>query len=213
MALTKSTKTVKDAAGSTVTVITCNDATNDGPATGVLGADGTHFLPSGDAVGREIYVLQSSTAFSVLGTFTRPANVTAYTALDVVGGAITFTAIGASGGHVLLTEAHLRLDIAAIPSGMTSFRLYLYDVTPPSAIADNAAFDIASGDRASYLGYIDLGTVQDIGSTLLTAPINPALQIKLNGSANVFGYLVTAGAFTPANNSEVYNIALRSVGI
>jgi hypothetical protein len=138
-------------------------------------------------------------------TVTRPANTTAYAAGDVVGGAITFTSAGPSGGHLLITDADLRIDVSAVPSGMTTFRLHLYDVTPPSAIADNAAWDLPSGDRASYLGYVDLTAPTDQGSTLYTQATAVNRKVKLaSASTSLFGYLVTTAGYTPAANSEVY---------
>src|SRR5436309_41001 len=140
---------------------------------------------------------------------TRPANTTAYTANDVLGAtaaAITFASIAPSaGGEIIITSAELEIDVAAVPSGMTTFRLYLYSVTPPSALADNAAFDLPSGDRASFLGYVDLGTPVDLGSTLYVRTDAINAQFSAAG-ANLFGYLVTAGAFTPAGSSEVYKV-------
>ena len=156
----------------------------------------------------------NSTAYQSTPTVTRPANTTAYTANDVVGGAITFTSAGPSGGHLLITTADLRIDVNAIPSGMTTFRLYLYDVTPPSALTDNDAWDLPSGDRASYLGYIDLGSPADLGSTCVAQATQPGLQVKLaSASTTLYGYLVTAGAFTPAANSEVYTPRLKGVAV
>lgn len=150
--------------------------------------------------------------YDVPTTITRPANTTAYTAGDVVGGAIQITALAPAASSIIVTGAQLELDIAAIPSGMTSFRLHLYSVTPPSALADNAAWDLPSGDRASYLGFIDLGAPADLGSTCYCEIANVNKQIKTAG-ANVFAYLQTNGGFTPAANSEVYKLTLHSVGV
>jgi hypothetical protein len=145
---------------------------------------------------------------------TRPANVTAYSANDVVGGAITFPTMGPSGGgQVMITSTKFELDIAALPSGMSSFYLYLYNVTPPSAIADNGAFDIPSGDRASFLGKILLGVPVDEGSTLFVQSDQINAQITVPSGASVFGYLVTTAGYTPAANSEVYAITLHAAGL
>jgi hypothetical protein len=147
-------------------------------------------------------------------TVTRPANQTPYTANDVLGGAIAFPNIGSKGAHVLITDTALEIDIAAVPAGMSSFNLYLYGVTPPSALADNAAFDIPSGDRAAFLGKISLGTPIDEGSTLYIEQngVNKKLILPAGGTG-LFGYLVTTGAFTPAANSEVYKVTLAGVGL
>jgi hypothetical protein len=153
-----------------------------------------------------------TTAYESSATITRPANVTAYTAGDVLGGAFQFANFGPLGGRMRLVSASLRADIAAIPAGMTNFRLHLYNVTPPSAIADNAAFDLPAGDRAAYLGYIDLGNMVDLGATLLGQLDNISKQVKL-ASTSLFGYLVTTGGFTPAANSEVYTPTLAGVSV
>ena len=147
-------------------------------------------------------------------TVTRPANATPYTAGDVVGGAIAFLAIGPAGASLMLNSAALRIDVAAIPASMTTMRLHLYSVTPPSALADNAAWDLPAGDRASYLGFVDIGTVADLGSTLFVQVDNLNKQTKLAaGESALYGYLVTSGAFTPAGNSEVYTPTLRASAI
>jgi hypothetical protein len=156
--------------------------------------------------------VRSNFAFNAATTITRPANVTAYSAGDVVGGAITFANMGTSGGRIMLTSSQLELDIAAIPTGMTSFFVALYSVTPPSALADNAAWDLPSGDRASFLGIVQLGTPVDLGSTLYVEQNIINKQIKLAGTS-AFGYLVTATGYTPAANSEVYVCSLHSVGV
>jgi hypothetical protein len=77
----------------------------------------------------------------------------------------------------------------------TAWRLHLYNVTPPSAIADDAAFDVPSGDRASYLGYVDISQLIDVGATLIIDMPNLNKQIKLLGTS-VFGYLVNGTTIT-----------------
>lgn len=144
-------------------------------------------------------------------TFTRPANVTAYTAGDVIGVADVsvaanagsaiheFTSIGPSGGTVLITAADLRIDVAAVPAGMTTFRLHLYDASP-TAILDNAAWDLPAGDRTAYLGYIDLAQMADVGSTLYVQNDQVNKQFKLaSGSTSLYGQLVTNGGYTPSS--------------
>ena len=155
-----------------------------------------------------------TSAYDVQTTITRPANVTAYTALDVVGGAIDLGTLGPSAKAIMIVGSQLQLDIAAIPSGMTSFRLWLYSVTPPSAIADNGVFSdmLPSGDRASFLGFIDLGTPIDIGSSLYVEQNGINKQVKLAGT-KLFGYLQTTGGYTPAANSEVYRITLHTQAV
>jgi hypothetical protein len=159
-----------------------------------------------------VAVVDNAGGYSAALTITRPANQTPYTAGDVVGGALTFPSMGPSGGRILLTSTQLELDVAAIPSGMTSFNLYLYNVTPPSAIADNAAFDIPAGDRASFLGKVPLGVPVDEVSTLYVEQNIVNKQLKLAGTS-LFGYLVSSSGFTPAANSEVYVVTLHALAL
>lgn len=149
---------------------------------------------------------------SVALSITRPANATAYTANDVLGAtaaALTFANMGPPGADIMITTVELEVDVTAVPSGMTTFRLYLYSVSPPSAFADNGAWDLPAGDRPSFLGYLDLGTPVDIGSTLYVRTNGVNAHFKLAGTT-LFGYLVTAGGFTPAGNSEVYVVTLHA---
>ena len=147
-------------------------------------------------------------------SITRPADTTAYTAGDVVGAtaaAITFADIGPTFGVVSITDADLRIDVAAVPAGMTSFRLHLYDATPPSALADNAAWDLPAGDRASYLGYIDLGSPVDVGATLFVQTTGTGAKTIQLKTSSLFGYLVTNAGFTPGS-AAVKTIRLSLMG-
>lgn len=147
---------------------------------------------------------------------TRPSNTTAYTAGDVVGAtaaAWTFANVAPyAGAEIFILDADLRIDVTAVPSGMTSFRLHLYNATPPSAAADNDAWDLPSGDRASYLGYIDLGTPVDVGSTLYVQNVGVNKRVKLGDSTSVFGYLVTNAGFTPSS-AAVKTIRLNCIHV
>lgn len=147
-------------------------------------------------------------------TFARPADTTAYTAGDVVGGALQIGPVGMppGGSEAFITTARFEIDVGSVPSGMTSFRLHFYSVTPPSALADNAAWDLRAGDRDSYRGYIDLGTPVDLGSTLYveTTQINKQITAPANGI--LFAYLVTNGGYTPGS-ADSFRIRLHGVGI
>jgi hypothetical protein len=176
-------------------------------------ANTTAWKVDGSAVTQPVSL--TSGGFTSVASFTRPANVTAYTALDVVGAtaaAITFANIGPSAGNIMLTSAELQINTAAIPTGMTTFDLYLYSVTPPSALADNAAFDLPSGDRASFLGKITFPTIIDEGSTLYVRKEDLDCHIKLAGTS-VFGYLKTTGGFTPGAVSEGYVVTLHAISL
>lgn len=127
-------------------------------------------------------------------TFTPAA--AAYAAGDVIEGAKPFDNLGdADGDEYFITMSDLIVGHNAVISGETSYRLHLYNITPPSALADNAAWDLPVGDRASYLGYLDLGTPVDVGSSLHVQAAHVNKQITIPGTS-IYGYLVTIGAFT-----------------
>jgi hypothetical protein len=156
---------VKDASGATVTVSTL-DAVKALMVTS-LGAKTTANSPAVNIASDQIVpVSQATVAHDVAVTVTRPANVTAYSASDVVGGVITFAAVGKNAGSIIINGIELEYDITAVPSGMSTFRLHLYSATPPSALADNAAFALTA-DKAVYLGYIDLGSPILLGAAML----------------------------------------------
>lgn len=157
---------------------------------------------------------RSLNAYTATTTFT--CGTTAYAINDCVGAsganaALDLGVAGPSAGIVEIVSASLEIDAAAIISGETSYRLYLYNVTPPSAINDSSPWvGVASGDRASFLGYIDLGTVIALGSTPATLYVrqdNIGTRVKLSGT-HLFGYLVTNGAYTPT--ARVFLITLHT---
>jgi hypothetical protein len=156
---------------------------------------------------------------SVAASFTRPADTTAYTAGDAVGAAsaiLTYAGIAAGstpGRNIMITSAALRIDINAVPAGMSGFRLHLYSASPDS-IADNAVWDLASaGDRAKYQGYIDFAAPIDLGSTLYAQADSINHQVQLaDGASALFGVLVTTGAFTPSA-STAWTVNLRALSV
>jgi len=151
-------------------------------------------------------------------TITRPANTTAYTALDVVGDT-TGSAIlefknikSPGGGEILITSVELEIDVASLPAGMTGFNVRLYNVSP-TAIADNAAWLYDSDDRGKYLGKIVLATPIDEGGTLfidndLTSPKQVSLL-----SSSLFVELQTITGYTPAGNSETYRLTIHAIEV
>lgn len=128
-------------------------------------------------------------------TFTPAA--AAYLAGDTMDVAKEIALIGPTiGGSINIISTELMVEHTAVISGETSYTLHLYSVTPPSALADNAVWDIPSGDRASYLGSLALGTPVDVGSTLYVQTLNIQKQVKVPVGGSLFAYLVTNGPFT-----------------
>jgi hypothetical protein len=139
----------------------------------------------------------STNLFSASATFTPAA--TSHAGNDCFGAAQEFKLLDrmgqppAAGSHIKITSVTFT---QATATNVTSvWRVHLYNVTPPSAIADDAAFDVAAGDRASYLGYVDISQLIDTGSTLYIDMPNLGKQVKLLGTS-LFGYLVNVTTLT-----------------
>ena len=141
-------------------------------------------------------------------TITRPSNTTLYTAGDVIGVADVGTPANAGSAiHVfngvpakaVIEGVSLRIDVGSVPSGMTTFRLHLYK-SAPTAILDNAAFDLIAGDRSAYVGYVDIPVPVDLGATLFaqTDQINKRVVAP---SGVLYGLLQTIGGFTPSSGA------------
>lgn len=151
----------------------------------------------------------TATTYPSSVTWTRPSNTTEYTAGDVLGvtdggnagSAIhEFTSVGPAGATVKLTELKLQINVASVPSGMGNFRLHFYNASP-TAILDNAAFDLVANDRAKYLGYVDLVTPADFGSTLITQnpiPRDATFQLA-SGQTSLWAQLETRATYTPTS--------------
>lgn len=155
----------------------------------------------GAAVSTSNPVPVAGVSYSASATFTPAA--TSHVAGDVVGTAGTFALAAISGSRLKIVSATLEIDTATIET--TAWRLHLFSVTPPSALADDAAFLLAAGDRASYLGYIDFAQVLDLGDTLYIEAVNLQKQIKLAGTG-VFGYLVNGTTLTPAAVAHIVTL-------
>jgi hypothetical protein len=155
----------------------------------------------------------STAAFSGSATFTPAA--ASHTNGDVNGGAQEFKLLDrngqppAPGSHLRIVTASLMINGATIET--TAWTLYLYSATPGSAIADDAAIDLPSGDRASFLGTVAIAQVVDLGATLYIEG-NPGKLMKLAaGSSSVFGYLVNGTTLTPQNVAHVVTLHCEAV--
>jgi hypothetical protein len=148
-------------------------------------------------------------------TFNRPSNTTAYTAGDVIGAtggsAIhTLTTAGPSGGYVLIQSIAMATHDTSVPAGMASFRIHFYNASP-TAIADNAPFDLLTADHGKYLGYVDLPAPQDFGSSIYTQTDYPGRLVKLAASStSLFIEIETKGAFTPAS-AIAFDLAISTL--
>ena len=155
----------------------------------------------------------SSAGFSASATFTPAA--ASHTAGDSNGVAAEFVfrdqvgSVPSKASALMITSASLEIDGATAEA--TAWRLYLFSVTPPSALADDAAFVLPSGDRASFLGLVELGTAVDLVDTqwVETHGINKQIKLAAAGTS-VFGYLVNLTTLTPAAVAHI--VTLHVVG-
>jgi hypothetical protein len=180
-----------------------------GAAIGFVGADGF-----GRTVSRLDPLPGTGPAYRFSGLITRPANTDAYTAGDAIGTStsaiITMPNMGPAGGFIQIQSVRLLNHVAAVPSGMGAFRLHLYSAQP-TALADNAPWDLVAGDRAAYMDFIELPTPSDLGSTLFTKVDWPGALLKLaDGSTTLWAILQTMGGFTPTANSTVYDLRVNA---
>jgi hypothetical protein len=141
--------------------------------------------------------------YSASATFTPAA--ASHTAGDSVGVAQEFAFGAPSGGTIRIVSATLRINHATIET--TAWRLHMFTVTPPSALADDAAFTLAAADLPSYLGYVDFAQVVDFGDTQFIETTNIQKQITLAGTS-VFGYLVNGTTLTP--NAVAHIVTLNA---
>ena len=153
-------------------------------------------------------------AYRSVATFTRPGDTTAYLAGDVVGASgtaiQTLSGIGPANGYVIIQSVEFFINATSVPAGMGSFRAHFYTASP-TAIVDNAAFDLVSGDVGSYVGYVDLPAPQDLGSTLYTQTDYPGRLIQLaSGQTSLFCEVQTINAYTPASGT-LHTLRVKTV--
>jgi hypothetical protein len=162
---------------------------------------------TGTSVTTLVQGYSAKTSFTV-GT----AAVTAGGTIGATGNStLQFAAIAPGSGCIEIRGVQLEFDRAAIVSGETSYRLYLYSAAPGSALSNGTAWSLQSGDRSTFLGYVDLGNVAAIGSSVVYAEVNNVgKQVKLN-SANLFAYLVSNGAYTPTGETVSVTIVAKTV--
>jgi hypothetical protein len=147
----------------------------------------------------------------ITATITRPNNISGYTAGDVVGQDpatnMTFSNVAINtGANIIITSISLAIDVATVPTGMLGFRLHLYNAAP-TPITDNAAYNLTSGDRTKYLGYIDIDTPEDLGDTLFVCTNNINFQTKLV-TTTLYAMLQTKSAYTPTEQA-VKNVTIK----
>jgi hypothetical protein len=122
----------------------------------------------------------------------------AYSAADIMSVAQEFRFSDPALAHsrIRILTSTLMIDATALQASEAAYSLALYGKTPPSAQADNAAWDVSSADLPFYRGTLSLGTPVDLGSTLYIKTGAQDFDVTLGATASLWGVLITAAGFT-----------------
>ena len=144
---------------------------------------------------------------------TRPADVTAYAAGDVVAGAgivapIRLTGVGRqSGGAGEIVQLAIATNLATITFG--TFRVHFFKESFVLA-ADNAAFAQLHANRANYLGYTEPPILAATGGGAATKDDDLRIPFECSSTApDIFAVIEALAAYVPASGQ----IISLSVGV
>lgn len=181
------------------------------PSTSTLQTSILNAIQAGIYAGENHIGAVSGQGTVVAVTLTRPADTTAYAALDTIADStsaptiISFANVArVNAGTGYIVKARLETNQS---TNVARFRLHLYHTTP-TAINDNAACTVLWANRANKIGFIDFdpaiteGTGSDVAITL-----NASARLKFTcatGSKTIYGILQTRDAFTPVSAQNFY---------
>jgi hypothetical protein len=165
-------------------------------------------VPSHAVTNSGNFKVQPASGHTSVATLTPSA--TAYTGNDVLSGALTFAGIAAAAEDIEIEGISLMIARTGVQASEGAYRLHLYNVTPPSAYADNAPWDLPAGDRSAYLGFIDITVPIDVGSTTYVQIKDVNKRLKTAG-ANLYAYLVTIAGYT--ETADVHTVTLHARGV
>ena len=155
-----------------------------------------------------------SVAYKSVTFITRPNDSVSYSSGDVISNstasptALTFSGMGPVQGHVVIDTVEMYCNSNAVPSGNAPFRLHLYS-TEPTAINDNAPYNLVSGDLNSYQGYTEISGFQDLGDTIFALASNIKHHVVMaSGETNVYGILEIRGD-CPSAPEKIITLTLK----
>ena len=167
----------------------------------------------------KLHVTAGGISLPVNGTFTRPADTTAYAAGDAVTDSttaptvVTFTNCARANGLSGIISSAIMIDGAA-QATKGQFELWLFDttVTPDN---DNAVFTPTDAECATLVGVIEFTTwfvgdaTAGAGGNAVSIAKGQNFQFKCGAaSRNLFGLLVVRNAYTPVS-AEVFTFRLN----
>lgn len=180
------------------------------------GGDKIFIRPIGSDDGACLVVLldslkaQTTSMISVpaKSAITRPADVTAYAAGDLIANSTTvgsvtpFSWTGAtltgSGGSGIITD--LIVDVGG--SNVLLGRAHFFRAAPTVTNGDNGALLITSWDADAYIGYIDFATDMSLNGGQ-AAYASSSVTYSLPSGDTIFGLLEARGTWTPPNAGAI----------
>ena len=138
--------------------------------------------------------------------FTRPANVTQYTAGDSVGTASVSTWSFTGAARDKYQGAYIKaVRLSKSDSGVTAatFRIVFY-TTDVADIADNAAGGILYADRAGFLGYADVTMVAGGAAGGAVGYVDD-LNIPIHNATTIYAQIIATGTYTPVS-AETFSL-------
>lgn len=166
--------------------------------------------------------VSGTTVTAITDLITRPANTTAYTGgsqliiNETTAKILTFAnaaRIAAGSGYVI----GAKLSVSGTNSTNLGCRLWLY-TSPPTAIADQAAFTLLESSFGIRIGYVDFTSFVSggSGSDCIESYSNAVIQnlpfSAASGLQNLYGQLVftNSGNYSPGSNQR-FRVALLGV--
>lgn len=169
------------------------------------------------------YSLQAAARMIIAAAsaYTRPANVTAYSANDAVSNNATAASVTAVSFTVSDTNdepisvERIRIDTNDTGAAGASFRVYLFNSDPTASTGvgggDNAAW---SQKKAGFIGSFvgTFKTFSDGGLAICTPEDGSrAMTAPVSGAKTLFALLQTLTAFTPSANSTTFTLTLEAL--
>lgn len=194
-----------------VTPLMGNGVTGTGSQRVTIASDNTAFSVNAALAASELHIGEVGGKTVTVGVErTRPADTTAYAALDAVADStttptsITFAGMSrVASGSGYITKARIVTDQSA---NVAQFRLWLFNAAPNTLQNDNAAYLIKYADKLTCIGYIDFPACSTEAGSDSAQALNDNLRLAYtaDASSQLLGVLQTRTAFTPANAQKIY---------
>jgi len=149
---------------------------------------------------------------------TRPANTTAYAALDAVAnnataGSVTPISLSVSDQNDAPTSIE-RIRIATTDTGVAgrAFRVWLFQATLTATAGDNAAFTVPSANMiGTMVGVFRSPTTGGSFGAFTSEDGTRIMTLPTSGGQTVFALLQTLDAFTPSANSTTFTLTAECI--